>query len=423
MRVFLIIAIFLAFVALMYRRKINTLVGLPAAALLIGLAAGIPFQGLLNDVISEGAMRLHNPMIVIIFGATLAELVKRSGIVEVLIKNTAEFLGDRLIAISIFLMLIISLLFTVLSGLGAIVMVGSIVFPIMISLGISKLLSGCIFLVGLSLGGMLNLFNWSLYTGVLGLEQSEVMHFVMRFFPAALLVSIAFIVIELRRETGSSFRLQVRPRERTATIHPLAFLTPIIPVVIMFGAAIASFNFPIVAAMLIGIVYGVATAPSSAGPRIRLLTRSMFDGIANVGPAIALMIGIGMLLKSVAHPSVRDLLAPLLQSTLPTTAWGYVGFFTLCAPLALYRGPLNIWGMGSGLVVLMKDTGYLPAAAIMAALMAVGQIQGVSDPTNTQNVWVANYLGTDVIKMMKKTLLYMWVLAMTGLLIAAATYY
>lgn len=432
MRISLILAIFLFSVVLMYRRKMNALIGLPAMAILIAACADVPLNVILSEVIAEGALRLHNPIVVIIFGAALAEIVKKSGIVEVLIRNTAEFLGDRKILVSILLMLIVSLLFTVLGGLGAIVMVGAIVFPIMISMGISKLNAACIFLMGLSLGGSLNLMNWSLFTEVLKLSPSEIMRYVLMFFPVALLVAISFIFIELKKEGATSFRLQLKEQHKTVGPSVFAYFTPIVPVVLVFAFGIRAmmsedpakaFQFPIIAAMFIGIVYGVLTCPKSAGPKGKLLSRSLFDGIANVAPAVALMIGIGMLLKAVANPAVKALLTPITSSILPTDGLSYVIVFTALAPLALYRGPLNIWGMGSGLVAIIKDAGTIPAGAIMAALMAVGQIQGVSDPTNTYNVWIANYLGTDVVKIMKRTLLYMWIVALLGLLIATSIYY
>lgn len=446
MRLAIIIALFLISVVLMYRKKLNTLIGLPAMAILIAIAAHVPFGAILDEVISQGALRLSSPILVIIFGATLAELVKRSGIVEVLIRNTAEFLGDRTLLISIAMMLILTVLFTVLAGLGAIVMVGSIVFPILISLGMSKLLAGCIFLLAVSLGGMLNLFNWSLYTDVLKLSTHDILQYNLRYFPVALAISILFLVIELKREGGSSFKLALPLPKPKVRISSLAFLTPLIPVILIFLNPIAAlvlfplfeklgspiggafkpfleFEFPILGTLFLAIVWGVLTAPRSAGPKARLLTRSMFDGITSVAPAIALMIGIGMLLKSVAHPQVKAILGPALTQVIPATRLGYLAFFAALAPLALYRGPLNIWGMGSGLVVLIQETRLIPGAAIMAALISVGQIQGISDPTNTYNVWIANYLGVDVIRFLKKTIVYAWVMAAAGLLISASMYY
>jgi len=59
----------------------------------------------------------------------------------------------------------------------------------------------------------------------------------------------------------------------------------------------------------------------------------------------------------------------------------------------------------------------------MGAFMSTGMIQGVSDPTNTHNVWIANYTNTDVQDILKRTLPYMWVLAFIGLILSAVLYY
>ena len=58
-------------------------------------------------------------------------------------------------------------------------------------------------------------------------------------------------------------------------------------------------------------------------------------------------------------------------------------------------------------------------AAVMAVLLSVGQIQGVCDPTNTHNVWIANYVGVDVQQILRATLPFVWVTSAFGLLIGA----
>ncbi len=109
-----------------------------------------------------------------------------------------------------------------------------------------------------------------------------------------------------------------------------------------------------------------------------------------------------MLLVVVMDARVSAILGPAMASILPGTAITFVVFFSVLAPLSLYRGPLNIWGLGLGLASVMVSTGKLGATSIMAALMTTGQIQGVCDPTNTQNVWTASATGTDVNDIMKK---------------------
>src|SRR5262249_3146998 len=151
---------------------------------------------------------------------------------------------------------------------------------------------------------------------------------------------------------------------------------------------------------------------------INALTRSIIDGVSAVIPAVVLMIGIGMLLAAVMHPSVAGAVAPLLTQIVPTHALLYVIVFTAIAPLSLYRGPLSLWGMGSGLVALVQKATALQSSAIMGMLMSVGQIQGVCDPTNTHNIWIATYLGTDTQVLLRRTIPYVWLGVFAGLCLA-----
>jgi hypothetical protein len=118
---------------------------------------------------------------------------------------------------------------------------------------------------------------------------------------------------------------------------------------------------------------------------------------------------------------VLNLLKPLLQNIVPHNAISYVLIFTFIAPLALYRGPLNVWGMGYGIAAVFLASGLNPGA-IMGLLLSVGQVQGISDPTNTHNVWLANEMQIDVQKILKNTIPYTWIIAFLGLIIASVIY-
>jgi hypothetical protein len=113
---------------------------------------------------------------------------------------------------------------------------------------------------------------------------------------------------------------------------------------------------------------------------------------------------------------------PLVEAVTPTSPLAYVLLFGLAAPLALWRGPLNTWGLGYGVAGVLATSGQLPAAAITAMLISVGQVQGICDPTNTQNAWLAAELKVDVHTLLARTLPYAWALAFAGL-IAGAIYY
>jgi len=131
------------------------------------------------------------------------------------------------------------------------------------------------------------------------------------------------------------------------------------------------------------------------------------------------MCGIGMLLEAVWMPEGKGYLEPILAKVTPSTKLWYVVGFGLAAPLALYRGPLNVWGLGLGISGVMMGTGHLSGALLMGMLISVGAVQGVCDPTNTHNVWIANFLGEDVLAITRFLLPFIWVMVFFGLLVAA----
>jgi len=59
---------------------------------------------------------------------------------------------------------------------------------------------------------------------------------------------------------------------------------------------------------------------------------------------------------------------------------------------------------------------------VMAAFFSVGLIQGVCDPTNTHNVWIANHLGVDVQQVLRRTLPYVWAASVLGLIVGAVAF-
>lgn len=424
-----ILITFAFFAVLMYLNKIPAILSLPVMAVLIGVFAGISPRDIASLVVADGAVRLHVAIVTVLFGSILSQFVSRSGIAETLIKKVAELSGENPFIVSLVMTAIVALLFTVLGGLGSVIMVATIVLPIMLSMGVPRIIVGSLFLLGLSLGGIFNLTNWQLYISVLGLSQEQIFKFAGVMGLLSAVTTIAFLLIELKRYGTSLGWEEKTAKEKPAFVPWPATLTPIIPLFCVLGFALYNFlvkpadpfEFPIVTAMMIGIIWGFVTTIKKDS--VNTLSRSIVDGISSVGPAVALIMGIGMLLNAVMHPNVINSLSPILIKIMPSSAVSYVLFFTILAPLALYRGPLNIWGMGAGLLGLIVSSKALPAAAVMAALMSVGQIQGVCDPTNTQNVWVSNYLNINVQDILKKTILYMWVLAAVGLVFAAAIYF
>jgi hypothetical protein len=164
---------------------------------------------------------------------------------------------------------------------------------------------------------------------------------------------------------------------------------PIIPLILH-----AWLGIPVVAAFLIGAILGVLiTRPREL---VRQLSRCGRQGSEDVG-------GGGDSDDRRWHaaqrddlPTVRESLGPLISKVDFGSPLVYVLFFGLLSPLALYRGPLNPYGIGIG--IYLPDSRFESDAAARASRGGdeCGSASESCDPTNTQNVWIANFVGIRV---------------------------
>ena len=86
----------------------------------------------------------------------------------------------------------------------------------------------------------------------------------------------------------------------------------------------------------------------------------MVDGIKDIAGVLFLFMGIGMLVTATTQPAAVEILSPLMKSIMPSSFMVVIIFFTIFAPAALYRGPFNMYGMGSGIATILNSLNFLP---------------------------------------------------------------
>ena len=422
-----LLLIFIIFAGLMFMRKIPALLALPAMAILIAILAQLPIPEILNQIIAQGSLKLASVYVSVFMGAMMGRVLIQTGIAEEIIKRAAEFGGEKPLVVSFGLMLVTTILFTTLQGLGAIITVGSLVLPIMMSLGIPRKLAGTLFILAFATGFIFNPILFTLYRQLLGLSETEtlptqVSTFALILFGLMLVMVLAYALIAAKRSgemllMSSVSKDELLRRDKNKKVPNIALLTPIIPLVLFFGFSYFGLKLDFIAAFIVGSLYGVFTTDWRNA--IKTLTSSAIKGIEDGAPAAILMIGIGMLLNALNLPVIRTALEPLILSLPFNSTLFYIAFFGLLSPLALYRGPLNIFGIGIGLFTIMFGIGVLPPLALLAAIMCVVQVQNVCDPTNTHSVWIANFVGVQVEDFTKETLIPMMLVCIIGLIISA----
>ena len=428
----LILLIFFIFAGLMIAKKLPTILALPLMAWAMCLAAGMPFTDFINIVVSGGSVKMASSIAVVVFGAIFARVIMKTGISGAIIKNAAELAGDRPLPIASALTAAVAFIFLGMNGLGAVIMIGSIAIPIMTSAGIKPVTAASLLLLGMQTGLAANAANYGAFIGIFGGEV--VSSFFIPAFVISALVTALFIIVNVKNERARSAWAEPDAAaingKNDKKVPAAALIAPVIPIVTVFifkavwgfGAAdkgmldaVGSSIFGFILASLYAILM---THP---GRTVNLFSGSIVEGIQDIAGVIFLFIGIGMLVSSVTSPAVAVLLNPVINGLVPSGKMGFLIFFAALSPLALYRGPLNMFGMGAGVAALLMSLKILPVAALAGAFVAVQYVQAVSDPTNSQNVWTAEYSGEETSSILKATLPYTWLMCVAMLILTIFT--
>jgi H+/gluconate symporter-like permease len=421
-----ILLVMAAGVALMLTRRLPTAFALVLLAVVIAFVAGAPLTGknsMLDTVLQEGAPTLAATMIAIILGSWLGKLLDETGIAGTLVRKIVEFGGDRPTVVALGVLAVSALVGTVTGSAPAAMLAGIIGIPAMIAVGVPKVTAAGTVLMGIAVGIPFELPVWQFFSTALNLPIPTVRGFMVKLFPFALVAALAFVLVETRRRgTEHAWSLKsvdAKPRSRREDLGDApwyALLAPAVPLVLALG-----FELAIIPSLLAGVLYALVTTTRPGAMNKRLL-RTLYGGFEVAAPPIALFVAIGILLAAVKLPGAVDALEPLVKAVSPHNTVLFVLVFTLLVPLCLYRGPLNVFGLGAGIAGVLIATGIYPAAAVLGMATSYNQVFGVADPTSTQTVWSAQYAGVTPQQVMVRTLPYVWAVALGGLCVTAATY-
>ncbi|MFJ2171941.1 TRAP transporter large permease subunit [Streptomyces sp. NPDC087851] len=422
-----ILIIMAAGVAAMLTKKLPTAFALVLLGVVIALVSGAPVTGensVFDTVLQEGAPMLAATMIAILLGSWLGKLLDETGIAGTLVRKIVEFGGDRPTVVALGVLMVSTLIGTVTGSAPAAMLAGIIGIPAMIAVGIPKVTAAGTILMGIAAGMPFELPVWQFFSSALDLPVPEVRDFMIKLFPFALTGAVLFVLVESRRrgvEHAWAFRTE-EPRTRAGKRRALlgdapwyALLTPAVPLVLALG-----FEIAIIPSLLAGVLYALVTTTRPRDMNRRLL-RTLYNGFEVAAAPITLFVAIGILLAAVKLPGAVTALEPLVKAVSPQNPVLFVVVFTALVPLCLYRGPLNVYGLGAGIAGVLIAAGIYPAVAVLGLTASYNQVFGVADPTSTQTVWSAQYAGVGPQQVMARTLPYVWFVALGGFCVTAAT--
>lgn len=400
-----ILAVFILTVALMMTKKLPTIIALPLMAIVFSLIAGVPLTSsdpekvtLFKTVLQQGGSRMADAMASLMFGAWFAQILNRLGITKGIVKKAAEMGGDKPLTTSLIFFVAAAIIFLAGNGLGMYILVGTIIIPIMITTGVSPFNAGLVTLLSGCVGGLLSVANWPVMVQTLGVTIEQVGNYIWVAAVPLIIACLLIIITSIKSDLGKrrAWAMPTKENDSKKSAPLISYVSPVVPVLLVFLLKMDIIPAIIIAA-LVAIVLAHPKRP------IHVLSSALVEGIQDVAGALALFVGIGMLLMAVTAPEVSGLIQPLIESIIPHTLLGHIFFFVLLAPFAIYRGPMNLFGLGAGISALLISSGMAPLA-VLVGMQAVGNVQGACDPTNSYFVWIADFTKTEVTDYLKKNM-------------------
>ena len=391
----------------------NLLVGFIVASVLWCIIGLVPMNTVVNDIFQASVENYGKTIAIIVFGAWFGRMLVDTGIAGYIIKKTVELAGDKPLVTTLLLCTVCALIFTSAFGVGSVMAIGMIVLPILFSLGIEKKTALGAYMFAVAAGMYLNIAYVSQFFAVFPNMKYDNNY--IRFAVIATIVHVAvmigFILFNyMRAKKGGKVRAwaAVATAETKAT-KPMGWycmIVPFLPIVM-----VSFFKWPPVPSFLIGIVLGLLFTGNFSSYKLAVekIQKTLYDGIADSGLLIGMLYSVNIF--QAAAKQVAPILQNLLGDIIPTAPMIILIGFCVLAPLALFRGPLMIWGSGIALVSIFQAMGVFPESLLFALfLIPPVAIVACACPTQSWTMWGLSYAKVEPKQYIKTNLPWAWII-------------
>lgn len=417
----LLLLTFVGFIVYVMRGG-NIMLGFLIMAILWTVIGGIPYKEAITDIFSKPAMDYGSTIMVIIFGSWFGRVLVDSGIANSITEQAVKVSYKRPILATILICLVTAFIFTSSYGVGAVIAIGVILLPILQSLGLSKKVAVSAFV--LSIGA-------PMYVNIVIIKQLQL------FFPKVvygskylsygftamgiqMLVVVLFILIHSKSiHKNEVTQTEVSEGVKDAPKVPkISYVLPIMPVFMNLV-----FNWePIPALMLsIFLVLLITGNLKSYKSALSMINKTITTAISDISGLIVMLLFLTMFSAAAVKNTAR--FSGILQSIIPHSPWILAIVFGVLAPLALFRGPLMVWGAGSATAAVLAATGFFNPYFAFAAILVPGVSIAISTCiTQSWNLWAVEHEKLDVKEFLFTGVPYGWLTSIINLLVAAAMF-
>lgn len=366
----------------------NLLIGFIVTALLWCIIGRVPVQIVVTDVFEKSVENYGATIAIIVFGAWFGRVLVDTGIAGFIIKKTVELAGDKPLMTAILLNVVCALIFCSAFGVGSVMAIGMIVLPIMFSLGIDKKTAIGAYMLAVASGMYMNIAYVSQFFAVFPniKYDDNYIHFAVVATIISVVIMIIFIVFNVMKQGKSrAFAAVAAPESKELPFY--CVIVPFVPIIM-----VSFFKWQPVPSFLLGIFLGLLFTRNmtSYTKAVEKVQKTLYDGVADSGLLIGMLYGVNIF--QAAAKQVAPILQNLLGGVIPQSPVVLLIVFCVIAPLALFRGPLMIWGSGIALASILQAMGiFTEPYLFMLFLVPPVAIVASSCPTQSWTMWALSY--------------------------------
>ena len=395
----------------------NIMIGFFVMTILWIAIGRIPINTAVNQLISAPALKYGSTIMVIIFGSWFGRVLVDTGIASDISRQAVKVSYRHPVLAAILVCLITAFIFTSAYGVGAVIAIAVILLPILTSLGLKKNVAVTAFVMAIGA---------PMYVNIVIVKQIQLFFPKVVYGPKYLAYAFAAMGIQLIAVTLSILlhathtHKNDHPAENKQSdapkINKLTYILPILPVLMNI-----LFKWEPVPGLMLAIILALLlTGKLNHGYKkmLAFVNDTIQKSISDIATLIIMLLFLAMF--SAVAVKVTANFNDILTAIVPTNPWVLAIAFGILSPLALFRGPLMVWGAGSATAAVLAATGFFNQYFAFAMIIVPSVSMAVSTCiTQSWNLWVVQDQKLPVKTFLKTGVPFGWITCILNCLLAA----
>lgn len=397
----------------------NLTVGFFILTIFWAILSRVPFNIAIEEIFTNPVLEYGKTIVYVILGSWFGRVLVDTGVAKAISNETKNISQKNPILATIFISLIITLIFSSAYGVGSAIAIGVILFPILFSIGVPKNVAVTIFTMSIGAAMYLNpiLFNQFL---VFFNDVKWGPHYLKFGFVAMAIQSAITILMILKYRNQIRQNNHVLDEENKVLIiandEKLSWITYSLPILPILMTIFLKWD-PVPALILVILLTFLLTGKmKSYSEFIELMNQTIHQAISDISELIIMLLVLTMFQSASVH--VMSNFSNVFAQVIPHSKLILTFVMIIIAPLAYFRGPIMLFGAGAATVSVLLSTGLFDSYFIFGLFVVPTLLSMSADITQSWNLWAVTFTDLNPKKFLKTAFPWAWLAAGLNLIAA-----